>query len=170
MVLRGESSTSSNADDGSPRQSLPTLSTSSSMMTGFIGAGFFESPRPCDPGSAPHIGPPMTADLRLVRGYHPATHARKLRPSAARHGLAQRCLADTWRSNEGDDRTRNPGHRPVGGGDPSRRFLMARNSTMRSLTSSSPVWSASRIRRGLGDVEAVLRLLTPGPARASSPG
>jgi len=64
VVLRG-SSTSSNAADGSPRQSAPTLSTSSSRITGFI-VPASRSARTSPAGSEP-MYVRRCADLRLVR-------------------------------------------------------------------------------------------------------
>ena len=84
----------------------------------------------------------MATDLRLVVDAAerdaatnvPATHR-------AGDGLAETRLADPWRADEGDDRAVAPP--AVALAEPSsprsrRSLRVARNSTMRSLTSASP--------------------------------
>jgi hypothetical protein len=59
------SRTSSNADDGSPSQSLPTLSISSSHDDRMQRAGFLERARDTA-WQRTDVGASMTADLRLI--------------------------------------------------------------------------------------------------------
>ena len=91
VVLLG-SSTSSSADDGSPRKSMPILSTSSSRNSGLRTPTL----RHVLQDLARHradIGAAVAADLRLV-AHAAERHAHELAIRRARDRLAERRLAD----------------------------------------------------------------------------
>ena len=101
VVLLG-SSTSSSADDGSPRKSVDILSTSSSRNTGLPVPALFSDWMTL-PGSAPMYvrrWPRISASSRTP----PSDRRTNLRASRARDGLAERGLADARRPDEAQDR------------------------------------------------------------------
>ena len=132
MLFCSGSSTSSNADDGSPRQSLPSLSTSSSTKTGSL--------RPCpadrldDPARhRADVGPPVAANLGLV-AHAAERHAGHLAAQRPCDRLREAGLADARRSDEAEDRlaARSPARRSSAA-LPACSFRTARYSRIRSL-------------------------------------
>ena len=96
------SRTSSRAELGSPRKSIPILSTSSSMNTGLFEPGRLDALD--DPaGQRADVGAPVAADLGLVVDAAEA-HPHELAAHRPGDALAERRLADAGRPDEGEDR------------------------------------------------------------------
>ena len=121
------------------RAAAPTLSTSSSMITGFIpasreGADDRPGARRCSPpvpADLPSRGcRPRTSDELAVQGHGTDSRSRSCPPRAARRASGPR-----------------PSACPRGIPRSLRSFRTARYSTIRSLTSSRPAWSASSTPR-----------------------
>ena len=98
------SSTSSRADDGSPRKSAPILSISSSTNSGLLFSASLMRLNDLARQRA-DIGAPVTADLGLV-AHAAQRQAHELLPIACAIELAQRGLADAGRSDQAQDRWR----------------------------------------------------------------
>src|SRR5439155_1343780 len=136
------SSTSSSAAEASPRQSAPTLSTSSSMITGFIVPASRRA-RTSRPGNAP----------MYVRRWPRISASSRTPPSDIRTNsrLSARAIdspTDVLPVPGGPIRVRIAPERLSSAMPRSWRSLRtARYSTIRSLTSSSPAWSASSTSR-----------------------
>ena len=125
------------------------------------------------PGLGADVGAAVAADLGLVA--HAAEgDADELAAEGAGDRLAERRLADAGRADEGEDGAGLAARGALLVDAPLGRSLRtARSSTMRSFTSSRPVWSASRVARATVDVELVGRCArsTAGRARCrASPG
>ena len=102
------SSTSSSADDGSPRKSIDILSTSSNRNSGFLHAGARHVLQHLARQRA-DVGAAVAADLGLV-AHAAERHAHELAVGRARDRLAERGLADAGRADQAEDRALEPLH------------------------------------------------------------
>ena len=102
MLFCSGSRVSSSAEAGSPRKSRPSLSISSSMMTGIVGLGAANALNDLA-GQCADVGAAMAANLRLV--VHAAQRdALELAAQSAGDGAAEAGFAHARRSDKAEDR------------------------------------------------------------------